>query len=295
GPAVSSKVPERLGQYRPVRFIQSGNSCQIWEAVKDGASGRFVLKLLRRDHYGNRAEIAYLKHEYEVAHGLDHPNVIHIYEFAQQGKIAFLVLEVFAVLNFKMALRENRQRLLVHFPKIIKQCAAALGHLHEKKWVHCDIKPDNFLLNDEEEVKLIDFTIAKKIAGGLGRLFSKKGVIRGTRSYMSPEQIRGKPLDARSDVYSLGCVMHELLAGKVPYTGSSPNDLLQKHLSAPIPSMLVQNNNLTEAMNDLVRRTMSKDPNNRPESMGELLKEFSSLRPFKTAPKLTDADCDEKK
>jgi serine/threonine protein kinase len=276
-----------------VRFIQSGNSCQIWEAVKDGVKGRFVLKVLRRDHYGNREEIGYLKHEYEVAHGLKHPNIIRIYEFCQEGKIAFLVLEVFATTNLKMALRDNHQRLLVHFTKIAQQCAAALGHLHEKKWVHCDVKPDNFLLNADEEIKLIDFTIAKKAAGGLGKLFATKAAIRGTRSYMSPEQIRGKPLDARADIYSFGCVLYELLTGKVPYTGASPNDLLQKHLTAPIPSMQVANNNITDEMNELVRRTMAKDLDRRPASMEELLKELASTRAFKTAPRLPDAKDDE--
>jgi len=286
----ATSLPDFLGPFRLARFIQSGNSCQIWEAIKDDGSGRYVLKVLRNDYWGNKEEAAYLKHEFEVANGLTHPNVIRIHEFRTEGKIAYLVLEIFAPLNLKMSLRENPQLVHSRFSKIVPQCAASLEHLHENKWAHCDIKPDNFLMNDDGQIKLIDFTIAKKMSGGIGRLFARKGTIRGTRSYMSPEQIRGKPLDARSDVYSFGCVVYELLANKVPYTGISPDDLLTKHLKAPFPSILVANNNVTNEMNDLVRRMMAKDPISRPASMGDFLKEFRSLRPFKVAPKMPDAE-----
>jgi serine/threonine protein kinase len=277
-------LPDYLGTYRRSRFIRAGNSCQIWECIKDGG-GRFVLKVLRREHWGKREQIGYLKHEYEVAHSLSHPNVIGMHEFSTDGKITFLVLELFTDLNLKQALRSDYPRVVYHFSKIAEQSASALQHLHEHKWVHCDVKPDNFLLNDEAHVKLIDFTIAQRISKNpLTRMFNRPSRIQGTRSYMSPEQIRRQPLDARADIYSFGCLMYELLANRPPYTGVSPDDLLNKHLRAAIPTVLVYNNLVTNELAELIGRTMSKRPEDRPQSMADLLKELRSVRHFKSPP-----------
>ena len=280
-----NQVPDFLGPYRLTKFIRSGNSSQIWEAVRD-QKDRFILKVLRPDHWGDKDEIGLLKHEFEVGHSLKHPSIIRIHEFNLEGKIAYLVLDVFSPLNVKQAMRENAAKVQFYFSKIAEQMALSLLHMHEKGWVHCDVKPDNFLLNDEGAIKLIDFTIARKSATGMiARLFGRQKVIRGTRSYMSPEQIRGQPLDGRADIYSLGCVLFELLSGKPPFFGDSPNDLLQKHLTAAIPSVVVQNDNVMPELAALLRKMMSKKPEDRPSSMAEVLKELRASKPFKLAPK----------
>lgn len=248
---------------------------------------RFILKVLRPDHWGNKDEIGLLKHEFEVGSTLKHPSIIRIHEFNMEGKIAYLVLDVFSPLNVKQAMRESHAHVLVKFAKIAEQMAMSLLQMHEKKWVHCDVKPDNFLLNEEGVIKLIDFTISRRAATGLiGRMFGKQKVIQGTRSYMSPEQIRGQPLDGRADIYSLGCVFFELLSGKPPYTGDSPNDLLQKHLTAGIPSVIVQNDNVMPELAALLRKMMAKKPDDRPVSMAEVMKELRGSKPFKVTPKL---------
>ena len=112
--------------------------------------------------------------------------------------------------------------------------------------------------------------------------FSKK--VQGTRSYMSPEQIRGKKMDARADVYSFGCVIFEFLAGRPPFTGENPNDLLAKHLNAPIPSITVYNSNVTNEMNDLVRSMLQKKPEQRPETMWDFLKVYRGIRVYHQPP-----------
>ena len=152
-----------------------------------------------------------------------------MYEMQMEGKIAYLVLELFTDLNLKQVLRSDHARVLANFSKIIEQSASALQHLHEHKWVHCDVKPDNFLLNDEAEIRLIDFSIAQRISKNpLARLFGGKQRVQGTRSYMSPEQIRARPLDARADIYSFGCVMYELADQQVAVYGRQPGRSAQQ-------------------------------------------------------------------
>ncbi|MEO2009901.1 MAG: serine/threonine-protein kinase, partial [Pirellulaceae bacterium] len=234
-----TKVRDFLGRYRLSRLIRVGSSCAVWEAIRDGDNKKFALKVLRQDLRSDKTELSYLKHEFNVAHKLKHPNVIRIFEFNLDNKTPYLVLELYSEQNMKQALRAGVDRYAFYVKKIVEQSAQALYHLHESGWAHCDIKPDNLLVSEQGDVKLIDFTIAEKMGGF--RFF--KRAIRGTRSYMSPEQIRGKRLDARSDLYSYGCVLFELLCGKPPYTGTTPNELLEKHIRGGLPSVQTHNSN----------------------------------------------------
>ncbi len=150
------------------------------------------------------------------------------------------------------------------------------------------MKPDNVLLDRNGEVRLIDFTIANKKKTGLGKIFSTKPKLRGTRSYMSPEQIRQQHLDERADVYSLGCMFYEILTGKLPFTASSPNELLSKHLSAPIPSALVHNENVSADFNSVLRSMMAKEAKDRPSSMWEVVKAVKGVKIFNRPPRLPE-------
>ena len=227
--------------------------------------------------------------EFDIARLMNHPNVIKMFDLILFGNAPFLVLELFSELNMKQALRRGPESIAYMLDKIIAQCAEGLYHMHSKGYVHCDVKPDNFLVSREGDVKLIDFTISRKIKKGLGKLFGgRTRNIQGTRSYMAPEQIRGQSLDGRTDIYSFGCVLFELVTGKLPYTGESPNDLLQKHVSAPIPSPLVINDNITTEFTNLIRTMMAKRPDDRPESMWELLKTLKGTKIFKRQPRIPE-------
>ena len=128
---------------------------------------------------------------------------------------------------------------------------------------------------------MIDFAIAQKIKRGIGRLLNVKGKVAGTRSYMSPEQIRNETLDFRSDVYSFGCVAFELVSGKPPYTGTSADELLQRHLKAPVPSLMAVSDHVNESLSDLVMQAMAKRREERPASMTDFLEAFKKIRlPF---------------
>jgi len=232
--SIVTKMRDFVGPYRLARLVRAGHSCFVWEAVKDETGERFALKMLKPDFVDDKEAVGYLRHEWEVAKGMKHPHVIRFYDFRTQDYAPFLVLELFNALNLKQVLREGPEPLAYLVDKIVQQTAKGLHYMHERGWVHCDVKPDNLLVNDEGEVKLIDFTIAQRSKRTLKSLLGFKEPVRGTRSYMSPEQIRGETLDRRSDVYGLGCVIFELLSGRPPFTGSSPNELLEKHLRASI-------------------------------------------------------------
>ncbi|MFO0922468.1 MAG: serine/threonine-protein kinase [Pirellulales bacterium] len=284
-----TKSRDILGPYRLTRLIRMGSTCQVFEAVDMTDQKRYALKVLRPDHRNNKAEIASLRHEFEVAKNLSHKNLIRIFKFETDTELPYLVLELFSELNMKQALRRGPDSLAFMLDKILEQCVESLYYLHSKGFVHCDVKPDNFLVSRDGEVRLIDFTISQKIAKGIAKLFRfGSSQVQGTRSYMSPEQIRGEGLDPRSDIYSLGCVLYELVTGKPPFTGESPNDLLNKHISAPIPSPLVINDNVTADYAALVRKMMSKRADQRPESMWDVLKLVRGTKIFKKPPRVPD-------
>jgi serine/threonine-protein kinase len=252
----------------------------VWEAENEADGKKYALKVLQPNFKKNADEIGFLKHEFEVASEFRHPNVIRIFELNTKSELMFLVLELYDNPNMKIALRQGTQTMARIANKVIEQAAEGLFYVHERGWIHRDVKPDNFLVSEEGEVKVIDFTIAERKRSGFAKWFSRTK-IQGTRSYMSPEQIRGEALDARADIYSYGCVLFELLGGKAPYTGSTPDELLEKHLKASVPSALTVNPDLTQEAAHLISRMMAKDRRQRPDSMWEFLKEFRGMKLFK--------------
>lgn len=272
-----------LGPYRLVRLIRAGQSSQVWEAIRDPNPKRIAVKVLLPEQSKNRDEIEQLRHEAEVGTPLSHSDVIEIYEFNQKHELPFVAMQLFNARNLKQEIRERPAHVAYHSVEIVRRCADGLGYLHDQGWIHCDIKPDNYLVRDEE-VKLIDFSIAQKMKkAGFASLLSGfgKSKIRGTRSYMSPEQIRGQSLGATSDIYSFGCMLFEIFAHRPPYAGNDPNDLLNRHLRAQPPALSAANNKVTSEFSDLVIRMLSKDAEKRPQSMTEFMGEFNEVLVYK--------------
>ncbi|MCM2371213.1 serine/threonine-protein kinase [Aporhodopirellula aestuarii] len=285
-----SKSRDFLGPYRLARLIRVGSTAEVWEAIDETSSDnkRYALKVLRASCAEDKNELALLKHEFNVGKSLSSPRIIKVLDHQTDKGRPFLVLELFSELNMKQALRKGPDSLAFMLDKIIEQAAEGLYYMHTKNWIHRDIKPDNYLVARDGETKLIDFTIAEPKRTGLKKLFYKAKTVQGTRSYMSPEQIRGKLCDERSDIYSFGCVLFELVTGKPPFTGQTPNDLLSKHLSASIPSPIVYNENVTTDFAGIVKRMMAKKPDDRPESVWEFLKEFRTIEIWRKRPRVPE-------
>lgn len=287
-----------LGPYQLLRKIRAGQTCVVWEAKAAHEPERVAIKVLLNRHAKNKTQIAHLRHEAEVGKSLDHPNVIRIIDFVDKFSLPFIVMQLFNARNLKQQLRERREHLQYHIREVIERCAVGLRHLHQRGWVHCDVKPDNFLVDDNSEVKLIDFSIAKEIkskSGWLIRLTRRTRAVQGTRSYMSPEQIRGRTVDPRSDIYSFGCVSFELLTGRPPFTAASPDDVLYKHLRHSAPSLQAFNPSVAADFAGLVAQCLLKNPADRPQSIDKFLEAFQGIPIFRAGMKPKIESTDEKK
>ena len=274
-----------IGPFRLVRQIRAGHSCQIWLGLRGISNERVALKILKEEYRKDRREIGQLKHELQVSRDLNHPNIIQAIEFNITERIPFLALEFFGIKNLKQAIYERAINLDTAIHSIFEGGGQAIGHLHERGWLHRDIKPDNFMFGDDASVKLIDFSLACRIKKGIARLLGGRTRVQGTRSYMSPEQIRGELLDTRSDVYSFGCTIYEILNGRPPYTAESANELLNKHLKASVPSLVVARDDITEEFAELLSRMMAKRPVERPSSIADVLDNYRRIKVFTTEPK----------
>lgn len=275
---------EYVGPYRLLYIVATSRTALIAEALLDAERRRVAIKMLRPQFTRDKEQIRLFKHEYAVGHSIEHERLVHIYELVIERDLVYMSMEFFPDRNLKQAIQQGAERIAYQVPKIIQQAAEGLAYFHGQGWIHRDIKPDNFLVNRSGEVKLIDYALAQRPKGGFARLIGGRAKVQGTRSYMAPEQIEGKHLSLQTDLYSFGCSLFELVRGKPPYTGISSNDLLSKHLKAPIPLLSQGGSNVTQEFAGLVKRLMAKRPADRPATMEEFLEEFCRIEVFTRPP-----------
>jgi serine/threonine protein kinase len=282
---VSRSSLSYLGPYRLLNVVHTGHSSQIWQAYHDGQQRMYGVKTLNDRFKRDREQIGYLKLEHTVGRTVVHPRILEIIAFDVDRGSPYLAMEWYAAPNMKQRIQQGVEKIAHLLPQVIERCAEALAHFNKQGWVHRDIKPDNFLVADDGEIKLIDFALALRIRRGLAKLFARRSKVQGTRSYISPEQIRGEVLDQRADVYSFGCTVYELLSGRPPFTGASAQDLLNKHLRSAPPALEAAGAGVTPEFSQLVRRAMAKDPKARPQTMEEFGRELRAAAVFRVAPR----------
>jgi serine/threonine-protein kinase len=276
---------ETVGPYRLYYLIRVGAMYEIWAVRPLNENVAYAMKWLPLGKKHTREAASGLKHEYEVGNSLDHPSIIKTVDYGSGRDGSYLVMELFKTPNLKQQIHDGVERLHYRLQDILCEAALALEHMHKKGWTHRDVKPDNFLVNDENHVRLIDFTLARRIPSGLGKLFKSKAPVQGTYSYMAPEQIRGKEVDARADIYSFGCMVYELMCGKLPYTASTSSELLNKHLKSRPQQLNVLQKNVQADFAKLVHKMLEKDPADRPDSLMEFYRELKAGRCFQVKPK----------
>jgi len=212
--------------------------------------------------------------EAKMAGRLQHPNVVTIYEAGRDGGVLYIVMEYVD--------GEPLNRYVVtHSPgtgerlDVVRQAALALGHAHEKGVLHRDVKPGNILVTRDGDVKVADFGIGKLLTGS-GNL-TRTGQLVGSPAYMSPEQIRGGALDARSDLFSLGVVLYELLTGARPFPGNSMTTLVYQILHTEARDPLAARSDLPPVAREVFARLLAKDPGKRPADAAEFVRELARL------------------
>ena len=273
-----TSIPEQLGPITLVQQVGHGRHCQVWEGLDTKARKKVAVKLIVPAMAHDAAQRKLLEHELKVAKSLDHPTIVKVDRMSEEGGLPHLVMEYFPAPNLKKQIAGGVASLAPRLQRIVTEMALALDHMHARGWVHRDVKPDNVLTATDGQKKLIDLASAARASGLIGRLLGGKTPPQGSPSYMSPEQIRGEALDARSDIYSFGCVLFELIAGRPPYTGADTNDLLNKHVSATVPAVDTFNQNATTSVSKYLRQLLAKKPAERPASMKDVLQQLRSIR-----------------
>lgn len=279
------QLSNKIDDYLLISVIGTGKTCQVYEAMHEQSGATVAMKLMLPEAMALSAEKALLKHEGRVAQLFEHPNLIRCNGIVMRKTECYLLLDLFKTPNLKMMAHANRAAVLCRLKKMIEGVCAGLGHMHDKGWIHKDLKPDNILMNLSAEVRLIDFSLAVKKATGLSKIFAgKKGKIRGTRTYLAPETIRREPSSPPTDIYSLGVTLYEIVTGKSPFTGESPQDLLKRHLAeaAQEPSLL--NDNITPEMDAFILKMLAKKAKDRFQDCSEIVSTLSRLQMFKEEP-----------
>ena len=270
-----------IDEYDLVNLITAGTTTQIWEVKEQGGTAGYVMKRLLPDQLAIPEAVATMKLEAKVAKTFDHPNLIALHKFVKSKKHVYLLMDYFRAPNLRTQLTSDLLSVQSRLRKLIESSAMALGHMHEKGWVHKDIKPENILISKSSEVKIIDFGLAVPVAKGIGKMFGKAKTIQGTRSYIAPETIKKLPLDQTSDIYSLGITIFEVLTGKTPFHGENPKEVLVKHISErPVPPSSI-NPNVTPECDEFILKMLAKKPKDRFQSMEEVVSSLRNLKLFK--------------
>jgi serine/threonine protein kinase len=272
---------EVIGGYRLLKHMITGQTSQVWEVVENSSGRHFAMKLLLPEKAREAMHRRFLLHEATVGKQLAHPNIIRIITVARDQVNPYFVMEYFPAGNLKLRImRKEHDFIREKGQDILKQAATALAFMNAKGWVHRDVKPDNLLVNSSGEVRLIDFALSQQIPTGLAKFFRRKQKAQGTRSYMSPEQIRGAVLDGRADIYSFGASAFELVAGRPPFRGMSSQDLLTKHIAEKPISPRSLNPDVTEEFGDLVLHMLAKKREDRPRDFHDVLMKLRTMKVF---------------
>jgi serine/threonine-protein kinase len=285
---------EKIDDFQIVGTIANGNASKVLE-VRDVGGQSYAMKLMLPDAFKNPEQVAVLKHEAKVGQAIEHPNFIRTFKFVKTKTHCYMLMELFRCPNLKQTLQVEPMAVQMRFARFAEQLCLALGYMHEKGWLHHDLKPDNILFSKSSELKIIDFSLAMRRKGGLGNLVGGKvKVAQGTRTYIAPETIKKVYPSPQSDMYSFGVTLFEVLTGQPPFVGSTPNDLLTKHLAAKPPEPSAFNPNLTADCDKFILRLLSKKPAHRPKDMAEIGAELRSLNVFKRDPLELAAEEEEK-
>src|SRR5215469_15723456 len=261
------------GRYELDGVVGRGGMAEVYRARDIRLDRVVAVKTLREDLARDQTFQTRFRREAQSAASLNHPSIVAVYDTGEDAAgpshVPFIVMEYVDGRTIRDLLREDRRLLPERALEITDGVLRALDYSHRAGIVHRDIKPGNVMLNRHGEIKVMDFGIARAVADTQATMTQTAQVI-GTAQYLSPEQARGERVDARSDLYSVGCLLYELLTGRPPFTGDSPVAIAYQHVrEAPVPPSRVDPD-LPPWADAIVLRAMEKDPNARYQSAAEM-------------------------
>lgn len=291
-----SLIGQTLGKYTIIEKIGRGGMADVYKAYQENLDRYVAVKVMHSFLIDFEEEnfLRRFSREAKTMASLNHPHIVRVYDFDSFGpRSHYLVMDYVDGGSLKErleALAAERKRMpLAQSIKIITQIADALVYAHHRDMVHRDIKPANILLDKNEEPFLTDFGIVKMV-GGQTMGYTVTGALIGTPAYMSPEQALGKPGDKRSDLYSLGIMLFQMVTGKLPFDADTPLGVAMKHVSEQVPLPARFNPDVPQMLQTIILQALAKEPNDRFQSAGEMAAALRQVdlsareRPFTTPP-----------
>ena len=262
------------GRYELLEKIGDGGMAVIYKG-KDKLLNRFIaVKILRPEFTKDATFVENFKRESQAAAGLSHPNIVGVYDVGREGNINYIVMELIEGDTLNKIIEKEAPMDYRKVIDISKQVASALRIAHKNKIIHRDVKPHNIMVTNDGVVKLADFGIARAVNDATLSTGSK---IVGSVHYFSPEQARGNYVDERSDIYSLGIVMYEMLTGKVPFDGDNPVTVALKHINEEIVPPRELEPSIPPALERIVMKATSKFQTNRYANADELIQDLDNV------------------
>lgn len=276
------------GRYRLISQQGSGGMAVVYKAT-DLALGRTVaIKILRPSLTSEPSFLNRFRQEARNVANLTHPNIVTLYDVGQDGNTYYMVMEFVESQDLKKLIRASAPFTVERGLKIGIQICAGLGYAHRAGLVHADVKPQNILVDTNDNVKITDFGIAQALSHTQPQ--SRQSVVWGSPHYFSPEQAMGEPPTPAADVYAIGIVLFEMLTGRLPYNGNDQQELAMAHIKEQVPHVRDLNPNVPANVDWVVNKVMSKEPANRyrtADQLGRILESYQKqlgLPPQPAAP-----------
>lgn len=264
-------------RYEIIEKIGTGGMSEVFKA-KCTKLNRFVaIKILRDEYCLDEAFVKRFKAEAQSAASLSHSNIVNIYDVGNENKVHFIVMEYLEGKTLKEHIKENGILEDAETMKIAACIASALDHAHANHIIHRDIKPQNIIITNDGKVKVADFGIARIASEST---IAVSDVTTGSVHYIAPEQARGGYCDEKSDIYSLGITMYEMVTGQMPYVADSAVSVALKHIHDRLPQPSEKNPNLSRALEQIILKATQKKPEMRYTSAGKLLEDLKKAQDF---------------
>jgi serine/threonine protein kinase len=265
------------GRYGLRDPLGSGGMAEVFLAHDEILERDVALKILKERYADDEGFVERFRREAQSAASLNHPNIVRIYDWGgtENGEASYIAMEYAPGGTLEDRILEDGPLLPYKAVEVASQIAEALGFAHERGVIHRDIKPQNILLSALGDAKVADFGLARV---AYSTSLSQTSLVVGTASYMSPEQAMGGPADPRSDLYSLGVVLYEMLTGELPYEGDSSVTIAVKHVMEPPRAPGEVNSEVPEGINALTQKLLAKDPGDRYTSATQLIEDLRRVR-----------------